>query len=88
MSYALQPRSTRVPRWFYATASRYVWTDDRGCSHEVCHAEGGEQGDPLMPGLYSLAAHGALHGEAVFAFLDDIYVVAAPERVLELYENV
>ena len=83
-------------RQFYATASRYVWTDDQGCSHEVCQTEGGEQSDPLMPGLYSLVAHGALQavqsqlrdGEAVFAFLDDIYVVAAPERGLQLHEHV
>ena len=49
-----------------------------------------------MPGLYSLAAHPALHavhaglrdGEAVFAFLDDVYIVAPPERVRELYAAV
>ena len=49
-----------------------------------------------MPGLYSLAAHSALQevqaglrdGEAVFAFLDDVYVVALPDRVRELYAAV
>ena len=49
-----------------------------------------------MPGLYSLAAHPALHavhaglrdGETVFAFLDDVYIVASPERVRELYAAV
>ena len=83
-------------RQFYATPSSYTWGDDRGTSHTVSQGEGGEQGDPLMPGLYSLAAHAALQevqaglrdGEAVFAFLDDVYVVALPDRVRELYAAV
>ena len=49
-----------------------------------------------MPGLYSLVAHAALQevqaglrdGEAVFAFLDDVYVVALPDRVRELHAAV
>ena len=51
--------------------------------------EGGEQGDPLMPLLSSLAQHAALvatqeqlrPGEFLFAFLDDIYVVCLLDRV-------
>ena len=47
-----------------------------------------------MPALYALAQHEALRdlqshlrdGEAVFAFLDDTYIVAAPERVRTLYD--
>ena len=47
-----------------------------------------------MPALYALAQQPALHdvqaalreGEAIFAYLDDTYIVAAPERVRELYE--
>eukprot|EP00439_Symbiodinium_sp_Y106_P022169 s7562_g2.t1 len=54
----------------------------------------GEQGDPLMPAFYALAQHDALcdlqhhlrDGEAVFAFLDDVYIVALPERVRALYD--
>ena len=46
-----------------------------------------------MPALYSLAQHAALseaaaglrEGEAIFAFLDDTYVVSAPERTGELH---
>ena len=46
-----------------------------------------------MPALYSLAQHPALEevcgqlaeGEAIFAYLDDLYVVAAPERVRPVY---
>ena len=80
-------------RQFYATPSSCTWVDASGTSHTVTQGEGGEQGDPLMPGLYSLVAHPALHavhaglrdGEAVFAFLGDVYIVASPERVRELY---
>ena len=43
---------------------------------------GGEQGDAMMPLLYSLGQHGALQdvsrrlgrGEHLFAFLDDTYI--------------
>ena len=43
-------------------------------------AEGGEQGDPLMPFLFANGIHGALeevassmeHGEQFCAFLDDV----------------
>ena len=47
-----------------------------------------------MPAFYVLAQHGALcdlqrqlrDGEAVFAFLDDVYIVALPERIRALYD--
>ena len=81
-------------RQFYASDSTYVWQDAQGDTHEIRQAEGGEQGDPLMPALYAIAQHPALaavneqlhEGEAVFAYLDDIYVVAAPERIRELQD--
>ena len=80
-------------RQFYGSSSTYLWYDDRGVAHEVRQAEGGEQGDPLMPGLFALAQHPALlaaqqslqEGEAIFAFLDDIYVISAPERTRPLF---
>ena len=58
------------------------WDDADGQPHEVVQAEGGEQGDPLMPALFALGQHGALlqaqsalePGEDLFAFLDDVYV--------------
>ena len=43
----------------YGQPSTYLWTDDAGVAHEVRQGEGGEQGDPLMPALHSLAQHGA-----------------------------
>ena len=47
-----------------------------------------------MPAFYALAQHAALadlqsqllDGEAILAFLDDVYIVAAPERVRTLYD--
>ena len=62
---------------------------------EAKKGEGGEQGDPVMPALYAMAQQPALHevqpalreGEAIPAYLDDIYIVAVPERVRELYER-
>ena len=50
-----------------------------GTVHEVDQGEGGEQGDAMMPLLFSL---GQLRpGELLFAFLDDIYIVCSPARV-------
>ena len=55
--------------------------------------EKGEQGDPLMPLLFSLGQHRALtaiqdllmEGERLFAFLDDICVICKPERVADVH---
>ena len=46
--------------------------------------EGGEQGDPLMPLLFSLAR--LIEGESFFAFLDDLCVLCSPERVGEVHK--
>ena len=55
--------------------------------HDILQGEGGEQGDPLMPALFALNQHEALEAicrvllpsEKLFAFLDDIFIVGAPE---------
>ena len=47
-------------RLWYSTPSTYVWIDGNNCPHRVTQAEGGEQGDPLMPALFSLGMHRAL----------------------------
>ena len=57
--------------------------------------EGGEQGDPLMPLLFSIGIQGALeevaatleHGEQRCAFLDR-RARAVPERVKVIYDTV
>ena len=65
-----------------------MWEDDHGQIHTLTQAEGGEQGDPLMPALFSLAQHPALEriqrrlreNELLLAFLVDIYVVCHADR--------
>ena len=81
-------------RMFYTETSHYVWHDGNGQPHVVTQAEGGEQGDPLLPALFSLGQHQALQaaheqlqaGETLYAFLDDIYVTVSPERVRPVYD--
>ena len=63
--------------------------------HTIDQGEGGEQGDALMPLLYSLGQHGALHKlhseelrdeETLLAFLDDTHVVIpCPDRTTTVY---
>ena len=47
-------------RLFYEDPSTFMWEDDLGGIHSVLQGEGGEQGDPLMPMLFSLGQHAAL----------------------------
>ena len=44
---------------FYSEPSQCIWTDDCGVNHVIHQGEGGEQGDALMPMLYSLGQHEA-----------------------------
>ncbi len=81
-------------RLSYASPTRYVWTNDAGEDKFVDQGEGGEQGDPLMPLLFALGIHDALHevaqrlrpGEDISAFLDDVYVLCSPDRVRDIYD--
>ena len=65
-------------RHFYGSPSTYLWEDDSGKTHMIPQGEGGEQGDPLTPFLFSLGMHPALvaaqrrlrPSERIFAFLD------------------
>ena len=89
----LCPAALPFVRQFYGSPSHYIWEDDAGVVHDVAQGEGGEQGDPMMPLLFSLGQHAALMAvqrqlaahEKVFAFLDDVYVVTSPDRVLAVY---
>ena len=47
-------------RMSYAQPSSYQWIDAGGEARSVTQAEGGEQGDPLMPLLFSIGFQGAL----------------------------
>ena len=78
----------------YGAPSAYSWFDDEGTRHEVTQAEGGEQGDPLLPLLFSIGIQGALEEvalaltpeEQICAFLDDVYIICQPERVRSLFD--
>ena len=75
-------------RAMYSDPSRYSWRDAAGTQHVIVQCEGGEQGDPLMPLLFTLGIHDALEetkdaledGEELLAFLDDIYAISEPGR--------
>ena len=68
---------------------------DFGTVHTINPGEGGGQGDALMPLLYSLGQHGALHKlhseelreeETLLAFLDDTHVVIpCPDKTKTVY---
>ena len=81
-------------RLFHGQPSRYLWEDSVGVVHLVDQGEGGEQGDAMMPLLFSLGQHAALQavqgrldaGERLMAFLDDVYVATpTPDRVGPIY---
>ena len=69
-------------RLSYSEPSAYIWEDEDGAVHKVHQGEGVEQGDALMPLLFSVGQHAALEAtqrsprqdERLFAFLDDIYL--------------
>ena len=73
--------------------STHIWEDELGDPQMILQGEGGEQGDPLMPLLFSLGQHSALdavisrlqEGERLFAFLDDLYILCDPGRVAEVH---
>ena len=55
-----------------------------------------EQGDALSPAFFSLALHQALveanaqlqPGEALIAYLDDVYILTRPERARAAFDTV
>ena len=71
-------------RIFYGQESTFFVSDvDSDDIFEVTQGEGGEQGDALMPAMFSLGLNLALRdarasledGETAFAFLDDVYLL-------------
>ena len=67
--------------------------DREGVKHRIVQAEGGEQGDPLMPLLFSLGIHDSLCAvkerlrpqDELFAYLDDVHVASLPNRTRGAY---
>ena len=47
-------------RRFYGQLSLHIWEDQVGDVQDIHQGEGGDQGDPLMPLLFSLAMHPSL----------------------------
>ena len=80
-------------RQFYGSPSTYIWQDEEGIVHDIPQGAGGEQGDALMPALFSLGQHPAFEavqsqlfeGETICAFLDDVYAVCCPDRVVPIF---
>ena len=64
----------------YGRPSCDKWRDEEGNQHDIRQCEGEEQGDPLLPLLFSLAIQNSLRdaeaemapGELLFAYLDDV----------------
>ena len=48
------PASLPFVRMFHGTPSEHLWEDSDGVVHSIPQGEGGEQGDPMMPLLFSL----------------------------------
>ena len=82
-------------RLSYASPSRHSWWDEDGQRRTVVQAEGGEQGDPLMPLLFAIGIQAALEevhttllpGEQLCAFLDDVYALCDPERAKAIHDT-
>ena len=81
-------------RLSYAQPSDFWWLDEDGIQRTIHQAEGGEQGDPLMPLLFSIGIQSALRevaeslrgGEQLCAYLDDVYLLCQPERITLLHK--
>ena len=80
----------------YGDPTTYMWEDEARVLHRLVLAEGGEQGDPLMPLLFSLAIHDPLEEssrelrpkEHLFAYLDDVYFSTdVPDRTRTAHDS-
>ena len=69
-------------RMFYGRRSEYLWESDSGEVHNIPQGEGGERGDAMMPLLFPLGQHGALHDASRTL---DTYYVSKPARVGPIY---
>ena len=75
-------------RLFHGDPSVFFWEDDLAQAHHISQWQ-----DPLMPMLFSLGQHAALQavsdrlrdgdGEKMLAFLDEVFVVTNPDRIVE-----
>ena len=80
-------------RLWLGRPSSFVWQQGP-LSRSISQAEGVEQGDPLSPALFCLGLRPALQalqqeiredlGERILAYLDDVTILASPQRALHL----
>ncbi len=90
-------------RLWYGRPSRYLFEvrlpDGSTEVRDVPQGEGGEQGDPLMPALYSLGQADSLReaqasldstcpGSRLIAYLDDVYIVTSRDYARRAYDIV
>ena len=83
-------------RQWYAVPSQFKWKNNAGITKTISQADGGEQGDALMPALFCLALDPALRqvrarlppGAEIVAYLDDIYIICNPEHVANIFDDV
>ena len=81
---------------FYGGDSEYLFYDESGHTNTVVQSEGGEQGDPLMPGLFAVGIDRALQaahttfrpGEDLYAFPDDTYITCQVERAVPTFRAI
>ena len=73
-------------RQFYSDPSRFVWHDADGQAHLISQAEGGEQGDPLMPALFALGQHAALAEVRRQLRPDECLLATSPERTRVVFD--
>ena len=79
-------------RLFNDSPSTFLWEDELGTVNFVPQEEGGEQGDPLMPLLFSLGQHRGLCAVAERCVpanicsrsLNDVHVASSLERSVTL----
>ena len=54
------PAALSFVHMFYGRPFTHFWEDEEGTVHTINQGEGGEQGEALMPLLFSLGQHSGL----------------------------
>ena len=89
------PAALSFVHMFYRRPSTYLWEDAEGTVHTINLGEGGEQGDALMPVLFSFCQHSGVEAtyrrlrvnEKLFACFDDVHIASEPDRTGAVYTS-
>ena len=83
------PALSRVAQTLLPPSTFHYWHGEAPDAETVQAERGVDQGCPLSPALFAIAIaafleelRGAAPGAAVFAYLDDVYLVVAPEHAV------